>query len=128
MPFSLFPGLGSRTPGVKDTPFLGSVWATKEAEEHLLPGDFVYARDLHASTLGSLGLFHSWTVIGERRRSPRVEDVPRPPSRPISNLKRGYPLLPVSVIQDTTGLDPYHGTRGTPVEALNDTIITYNDR
>ena len=25
------------------------------------------------------------------------------------------------------GLDPYHGTRGTTVEALNDTIITYND-
>ena len=25
-------------------------------------------------------------------------------------------------------LDPYHGTRGTPVESLDDTIITYNDR
>ena len=24
--------LGSRTPGVKDTPFLGSVWGAKEAE------------------------------------------------------------------------------------------------
>ena len=30
------------------------------------------------------------------------EDVSQPPSRPIPNLKRGYPLLPVSVIQDTT--------------------------
>ena len=26
------------------------------------------------------------------------------------------------------GLDPYHGTRGTPVKALDNTIITYNDR
>ena len=25
------------------------------------------------------------------------------------------------------GLDPYHGTRGTPVETLGNTIITYND-
>ena len=25
------------------------------------------------------------------------------------------------------GLVPYPGTRGTPVDALNDTIITYND-
>ena len=41
--------LGSRTPGVKDTPFLGSVWGAKEAEERLPPGCFVYARDLHAS-------------------------------------------------------------------------------
>ena len=35
--------LGSRTPGVKDTPFLGSVWGAKEAEKSLLPGGFVYA-------------------------------------------------------------------------------------
>ena len=41
--------LGSRTPGVKDTPFLGSVWGVKEAEEHLPPEGFVYARDLRAS-------------------------------------------------------------------------------
>ena len=41
--------LGSRTPGIKDTPFLGSVWGAKEAEEHLLPGGFVYARDLRPS-------------------------------------------------------------------------------
>ena len=41
--------LGSRTPGVKDTPFLGSVWGAKEAEERLPPGGFVYARDLRAS-------------------------------------------------------------------------------
>ena len=41
--------LGSRTPGVKDYPFLGSVWGAKEAEKHLPPGDFIYARDLHAS-------------------------------------------------------------------------------
>ena len=40
--------LGSRTPGVKDTPFLGSVRGAKEAEEHLPPGGFVYARDLRA--------------------------------------------------------------------------------
>ena len=33
--------LGSRTPGVKDTPFLGSVWGAKEAGNHLPPGDFV---------------------------------------------------------------------------------------
>ena len=26
------------------------------------------------------------------------------------------------------GLVPYPGTRGTPVDALDDTIITYNDR
>ena len=31
-----------------------------------------------------------------------MEDVSQPPSRPIPNLKRGYPLLPVSVIEDTT--------------------------
>ena len=42
--------LGSRTSGVEDTPFLGSVCGTKEVEEHLLPGGFVYARDLRAST------------------------------------------------------------------------------
>ena len=41
--------LGSRTPGVKDTPFLGSVWGAKEAEEHLPLGGFVYARNLRAS-------------------------------------------------------------------------------
>ena len=41
--------LGSRTPGVKDTPFLGSVWGAKEAEEHLLPGGFINARDVRAS-------------------------------------------------------------------------------
>ena len=41
--------LGSRTPGVKDTPFLGSVWGAKEAERRLPPGGFVYARDLRAS-------------------------------------------------------------------------------
>ena len=35
--------------GVKDTPFLGSVWGAKEAEERLLPGGFVNARDLRAS-------------------------------------------------------------------------------
>ena len=35
--------LGSRTQGVKDTPFLGSVWGAKEAEEHLLPVGFVCA-------------------------------------------------------------------------------------
>ena len=33
--------LGSRTPGVKDTPFLGSVWGVKEAGKRLPPGDFV---------------------------------------------------------------------------------------
>ena len=38
--------LGSRTPGVKDTPFLGSVWGAKEADKHLPPGDFIYAQDL----------------------------------------------------------------------------------
>ena len=32
--------LGSRTPGVKDTPFLGSVWGVEEAEELLPPGGF----------------------------------------------------------------------------------------
>ena len=41
--------LGSRTPGVKDTPFLGSVWGAKEADERLPPGSFVYARDLRAN-------------------------------------------------------------------------------
>ena len=41
--------LGSWTPGVKDTPFLGSVWGAKEAEKHLPSGDSVYARDLRAS-------------------------------------------------------------------------------
>ena len=41
--------LGSRTPGVKDTPFLGPVWGTKEAEKRLPPGYFVYGRDLRAS-------------------------------------------------------------------------------
>ena len=41
--------LGSRTPGVKDTPFLGSVRGAKEAEERLPPEGFVYARDLCAS-------------------------------------------------------------------------------
>ena len=41
--------LGSRTPEVKDTPFLGSVWDAKEAEERLLPGGFVNARELRAS-------------------------------------------------------------------------------
>ena len=41
--------LGSRTPGVKDTPFLGSVRGAKEAEERLLPGGFVNTRDLRAS-------------------------------------------------------------------------------
>ena len=41
--------LGSRTPGVKDTPCLGSVWGAKEAEERLPPGGFVYARDLRTS-------------------------------------------------------------------------------
>ena len=33
--------LGSRTPGVKDTPFLGSVWGAKEAGKRLPPGNFV---------------------------------------------------------------------------------------
>ena len=33
--------LGSRTPGVKDTPFLGSVRGAKEAGKRLPPGDFV---------------------------------------------------------------------------------------
>ena len=41
--------LGSRTPGLKDTPFLGSVWGAKEDDERLPPGGFVYARDLRAS-------------------------------------------------------------------------------
>ena len=41
--------LGSRTSGVKDTPFLGSVLGAKEAEERLSPGGFVYARDLRAN-------------------------------------------------------------------------------
>ena len=41
--------LGSRTPEVKDTPFLGSVWGANEAEKRLPPGDFIYARDLRAS-------------------------------------------------------------------------------
>ena len=41
--------LGSRTPGVKDTPFLGSVWGAKEAGKRLPPGDFIYARDLCTS-------------------------------------------------------------------------------
>ena len=41
--------LKSRTLGVKDTPFLGSVWGVKEAEKRLPPEDFVYARDLRAS-------------------------------------------------------------------------------
>ena len=41
--------LGSRTPGVKDTPFLGSVWGAKEAGKRLLLGDFFYARDLRTS-------------------------------------------------------------------------------
>ena len=36
--------LGSRKPGVKDTPFLGSVRGAKEAEEHLLPGGFEIGR------------------------------------------------------------------------------------
>ena len=31
--------LGSRTPGVKDTPFLGSAWGAKEAGRRLLPGE-----------------------------------------------------------------------------------------
>ena len=31
--------LGSRTPGVKDTPFLGSVWGAKEAGKRLPPGE-----------------------------------------------------------------------------------------
>ena len=39
--------LGSQTPGVKDTPFLGSVWGAKEAGKRLLHGD--YARDLRTS-------------------------------------------------------------------------------
>ena len=30
--------LRSRTPGVKDTPFFGSVWGAKEAEKRLPPG------------------------------------------------------------------------------------------
>ena len=33
--------LGSQTPGVKDTPFLGSVWGAKEAGKRLPLGDFV---------------------------------------------------------------------------------------
>ena len=31
--------LGSRTPGVKDTRFLGSVWGAKEAGKRLPPGE-----------------------------------------------------------------------------------------
>ena len=31
--------LGSRTPGIKDTPFLGSVWGAKEAGKLLPPGE-----------------------------------------------------------------------------------------
>ena len=31
--------LGSRTPGVKDTPFLGSTRGAKEAGRRLLPGE-----------------------------------------------------------------------------------------
>ena len=31
--------LGSRTLGVKDTPFLGSVWGAKEAGKRLPPGE-----------------------------------------------------------------------------------------
>ena len=31
--------LGSRTPGVTDTPFLGSVWGAKEAGKHLPLGE-----------------------------------------------------------------------------------------
>ena len=41
--------LGSWTSGVKDIPFLGSVWGTKKAGKRLPPRDFVYARDLRAS-------------------------------------------------------------------------------
>ena len=41
--------LGSRTLGVKDTPFLGSVWGAKEAGKRLPSGDFVYAQDLQTS-------------------------------------------------------------------------------
>ena len=41
--------LGSQTSGVKDNPFLGSVWGAKEAEGRLPQGGFVYARGLHAS-------------------------------------------------------------------------------
>ena len=48
IPTSL-PCLGSRTPRVKDTPFLGSVYGAKKAEERLLPGNFANARDLRAS-------------------------------------------------------------------------------
>ena len=33
--------LGSRTAGVKDNPFLGSVWGMKEAGKRLSPGDFI---------------------------------------------------------------------------------------
>ena len=33
--------LGSRIPGVKDTPFLGSVWGVKEAGKRLPPRNFV---------------------------------------------------------------------------------------
>ena len=31
--------LGSRTPGVKDTPFLCSIWGAKEAGKRLPPGE-----------------------------------------------------------------------------------------
>ena len=31
--------LGSRTPGVKDTPFLGSVWGAKEAGKRFPSGE-----------------------------------------------------------------------------------------
>ena len=43
--------LGSWTPGVKDTPFLGSVWGAKEAEKRLRPEGFVYAQDLCAASI-----------------------------------------------------------------------------
>ena len=39
--------LGSRTSGVKDTPFLGSVWGTKEAGKCLPPGEL--RRDLRST-------------------------------------------------------------------------------
>ena len=39
--------LGSRRPGVKDTPFLGSVGGAEEAQDRLLPGGFASTLEIY---------------------------------------------------------------------------------
>ena len=63
--FSHVSCLGSRTPGVKDTPFLGSARGAKEAGRHLLPGE--PRRDPPISVLATTQRHREFTQVKAAR-------------------------------------------------------------